>query len=102
MTLLLIPFVRSSVRNQGFFSKKFYSCLQKRKFQGSFKGVSRKIEGCDKITFELVSSVFDRVCQESFQGVSRKSQRSFEEVSRVFEGSFNSISRKFQGCFKEY
>ena len=31
-----------------------------RKIQGNFKGVSWKIEGCVKITFKWVSSVFER------------------------------------------
>ena len=69
MTLSLSPFVRSSVRHEGFFfdfrsyngvSRKSYGCLMKHKgwfmqvlWIGSFEGVSRKF-------------------QESFKGVLRK------------------------------
>ena len=64
-----------------------------RVFQGSFKGVSRKFQGC----FTEASRVF----HGSFKCVSRKFQGSFTEVSRVLQGSFKGVSRKFQGCFKE-
>ena len=37
----------------------------------------------------------------SFKGVSRKLQGCFHEVLRVFTKSLKSVSRKFKGCFKE-
>ena len=46
--------------------------------------------------FKEVSRVF----HGSFKGVSRKLQGRFKKVSRVFEGSFKCVSRKFQGYFK--
>ena len=45
-------------------------------FQESFKGVSRKIEGC-------------------FNGVLSGFQECLEEVEWVFEESFQGVSRKF-------
>ena len=36
--------------------------------------------------------------QGSFKGVLRKFQGCFTEVSRVFQGSFKGVSRKFKGC----
>ena len=50
-------------------------------FQESFRGVSRKIEGC-------------------FNGVLRVFQGYFKEVLRVIQGSFNGVLRKFQGYCK--
>ena len=47
----------------------------------SFKGVSRKFQGCPK---EVL-----RVFSECFRGVSRR-----------FQGSFKSVLRKFKGKFK--
>ena len=49
-------------------------------FQGNFRGVSRKFEGCLKEV--------SRVLQGSFKGISRKFQGCFKEVSRVFHGDF--------------
>ena len=37
----------------------------------------------------------------SFKGVSRKFQGCLKEVSRVFQVSFKGVSRKFLGCFNE-
>ena len=61
--------------------------------QGSFKGVSRKFQGCFK---EVL-----REFHGSFKGVSRKFQGCLKEVSRVFQGPFKDVSRKFKGCFKK-
>ena len=48
---------------------------------------------------EDVSKVFRRC--GSFKGVSRKFQGCFKEVSRVFQERFKDVSRKFQRCFRE-
>ena len=64
------------------------------KFQGSFKGVSRKIEGCVKVPFEWVSSVFERKKE-------RKFQESFKEESKEFQGGFKRVLRKFQWYFQK-
>ena len=50
-------------------------------FQGSFKGVSRKVEGSSE----------SPLIQES-------SKVYVKEVQRVFQGGFKYISRKIQGC----
>ena len=63
-----------------------------RVFQGSFKGVLRKFQGC----FKEVS----RVLQGSFKGVLRRFQGCSKEISRVFQGSFKEASRTFQKSFK--
>ena len=46
-----------------------------------------------------MSGEVSRVFQGSFKGLSKKFQGCFEEVLRVFEGSFKGVSRKSQGCF---
>ena len=51
--------------------------------QGSFKGISRKIEGC----FNGVLSGFQR-CE-----VQWVFERSFDGVSRMFQGSLKGVSR---------
>ena len=61
-------------------------------FQGSFKAVSRKFQGC----FKEVPWVF----HGGFKVVSRKFQGCFKEVPWVFHGSFNGVSRVLQECFK--
>ena len=43
---------------------------------------------------------FKGVFIESFKGVSKKLQGCFKEVSRKFQGNFKGVSRMFQGCFK--
>ena len=93
MTVSLIPFVR----NQGVFHSHKTLCRaigSKRKvkvFQGSFKGVLRKFQGC----FKEISRVF----HGSFKVVSRKFQGCLKEVSRGFHGRFKGVVRAFQGCF---
>ena len=69
-----------------------------RKFQGSFKGVSWKNEGCVKITFKWVSSVFERN-SKGIQGSFKCVQACFNEVSRVFQESFR-MFQGFQGRFR--
>ena len=72
-----------------------------KEFQGSFKGVSRKIEGC-----ALIQGSF-KVSKRSSKGVSRQFERNFKEDSRVlkkvsslsqenFIKSFMGVSRIFQ------
>ena len=84
------------------------------KFHVSFKGVSRKIEGCVKVIlsgFQVYLNEVLRVCQGSFNFISRKCQRSFKEVSKkfqewlkevsmVFQESFKGVSRKIEGFFR--
>ena len=72
-------------------------------FQGGFKGVSRKIEGCLKGVLKGISRVFERISM-GFMGVLGL----FKEVQLMvqgslfgFQGCLKGISRKFQGCFKE-
>ena len=65
-------------------SMKFYSCLNERKFQGSFKGVLRKIERCVNVIlsgFQVYLNVQVR------------------EVSMVFQGNVKGVLRRFQGSF---
>ena len=52
-------------------------------FQGSFKGVLRKIEGSSGSPLRMI--------QESFKVY-------VKEVKRMFQGSFKDILRKIQGC----
>ena len=58
-----------------------------KKFQGNFKGISRKFQGCLKrlkevsSSFKGVSSVFER----SLKGVSGKSQWCFRKFPRSFK-----------------
>ena len=59
-------------------------------FRESFKGVSRKAEGC----FNEVLSEFKR-CLKEFQLVF---EESFKGVSRMFQGSFKDVARKIGGC----
>ena len=72
-------------------------------FQGSFKGGSRKIEGCSERPLKVIQGCF-KVFKRSSKGVSEQFQKCFKEVLRVNKGSFNCVSRKFhkkcQGCFK--
>ena len=88
-------FVRMSVRPKGvsLSLKRICSDIEiDGVLQGSFKGVSRKFQGC----FKKVSSVF----QGSFKNVSREFQGCVKEVLRVFQGGFKSVSRKFKEGFK--
>ena len=62
-------------------------------FQESFKGTSRKIEGCLK-GVSVVSRVFER-SQREFQF------QSFKGVSRVFQGSSKGVPSEFLGCSME-
>ena len=68
-------------------------------FKESFKGGSRKFQGC---CFKKVSWVsFGRymgVSRGFRKKIQRVSHRSF--VSRMFEAMFKSVKKKFQGCFK--
>ena len=57
----------------------FQGCL---KSDRSLKEVSRMFEG-------------------SFKGVYKKCQGCFQEVQKVFQGSFKEISRKFHGCLNQ-
>ena len=50
----------------------------------------------EKFMKEEVSKLFHR----SFKGVSRKFEGCFKKVSMEFQESFMGISRMFQGCFK--
>ena len=68
-------------------------------FQRSFKGVSRKFQGC----FKIVSSV----CQGSFKSVSRKfhGSGSFKDVSMVFHDfreCFKEVSRELSGASSKF
>ena len=47
------------------------------------------------------SMCVSRIFQGCFKGVTMKFQGCFEEVLMVFQGSFLGVSRKFEGCFKE-
>ena len=58
-------------------------------FQGSFKDVLSKFQGCLK----KVSSVLRKFHQ--------KVPRCFKKVSNVFYTSFKKVSRGCQGCFKK-
>ena len=53
-------------------------------FQGSLKGVSRKIEGCSKSPLRVIRGSF-KVSKRSSKGVSRQFQRCFKEDSRVLK-----------------
>ena len=64
-----------------------------RVFQESFKGVSKKIEGC----FNGVLSKFQRYLKEA-QWVF---EESFKGIPRMFQGSFNVVTWKNEGCSKE-
>ena len=56
-----------------------------RQFQGSFKGVSKKVKGV----------------QETFKGDSRKLQGYPKKVQWVFHGSFKAVLKKCQVCSKK-
>ena len=62
-------------------------------FQGSFKGVPRKILGC----FKEVSRVF----QESFKGVSSEFQGSFKDFLRKCQGYLKRVVSVFQENFNK-
>ena len=65
-------------------------------FSGSFKGVSRKFQGC----FIKVSKMFHKSFKD--EEVSRKFRRCFmifKGVSRVFQGSFKIAFKVFQKSF---
>ena len=75
-------------------------------YQGSFKGVLRKIEGCSESPLRVIKGSF-KVSKRLSIGVSRQFQRCFQEhprvlkkVSSVFQEnllkSFKSVSRIFQ------
>ena len=69
-------------------------------FQESFKGVSRKFQGCCKEFSSKLKGYFtevSRMFQESFKGVSRKFQGCVMEVSRVFQECCRGLYRKFKG-----
>ena len=77
--------------------------------QGSFKVISRKLEGCLK--FRDDSKHVSRKTKECFNEdqrvflgrpkiVSRKTKECFKEDQRVFQGSFQVASREFQWYFK--
>ena len=53
--------------------------------QGSFAGVSTKIEGCSKIPLMVI--------QGSFKSIYLK------EVQRVFQVSFKAVSKTIEGSF---
>ena len=59
-------------------------------FQESFKGASRKIEGC----FNGVFIGF----QSSLKEVQWAFEESFKGVSRMLQGSFKGVTRKTEGC----
>ena len=62
----------------------------------SFKGVSRKFQGCCVRKFE-------RCFKKVLKGVSRKFPGYFKELSRMFQDSFKGfkeVQRFFQGSFK--
>ena len=59
-------------------------------FQESFKGVSRKNEGC----FNGYSSGFQG-CLKEVQWVF---EESFKDGSRMFKGGFKGVSKKIEGC----
>ena len=67
-------------------AKNIEFCSSK-KFQGNFKGISRKFQGCLKRLKEVSSS---------FKEVSRVLERSLKGVSGNFQGCFKGVSRKFQ------
>ena len=64
-----------------------------KKFQGSFKGMSRKFKGCPKKVF--------RMLQGSFKGISRKIIGYLNEVSRFCSKKSNWCLREFPRCFKD-
>ena len=56
-------------------------------FQGSFKDVYRKFQGCFLDVLWLL--------QGNFKSISRK----FQKRLRKFQGNIKGASRKFHGCF---
>ena len=75
-------------------------------YQGSFKGVLRKIEGCSESPLRVIQGSF-KVFKRRPKGVSSQFQRCFKEdsvvlkkVSNVFQEnlikSFKGVSRIFQ------
>ena len=62
-------------------------------FTESFKGISRKFQGC----FNAVSCVFQR----NFREMSRMLQESSKGTSSKFENVFQVGLRGFQGYWKE-
>ena len=74
-----------------------------RVFQESFNGVSRKIEGCLKRSFQWSSEKFQEssnVFKEDFKGAQRKISGCFKEVSRMLQEHYKGVSKKIEGCFK--
>ena len=53
--------------------------------QGSFKVISRKLEGCLKF-------------RDDSKHVSRKTKECFKGAFRLLQGSFNGISKDLKGC----
>ena len=70
-------------------------------FEGSYKGVSRKIWGCSERTLMVIQGYLKEV-QRGFKGVSRKFQRNFKEVTRVFKETVKCVSRKCRKKFQDY
>ena len=94
MTLSLSSSVCPSVMKEFFFSLR------------SYKGVSRKSNGCfNEVSRMFHASFMDRKFQGSFKKVSRVLQGCFERVLReflsVFQRSAKDDSRKFLSCFDE-
>ena len=58
--------------------------------QGSFKGVSRKIEGCSKSLFRVIQGSFKylKEVQREFQGSFKDILRMLKKVSSVFQENF--------------
>ena len=62
--------------------------------------MSRKFQGCFKEDLRVFTENF-KGFQGSLKGVSRKLQECFKKVSMVFKRSATGVSGKFQRCFKE-
>ena len=63
-------------------------------FQGSFKGVSRKFQGC----FTKVSMT----CQDKFKGSFEGVLRNFQGCLKNRQGYFKVVSKKSKECFEEF
>ena len=69
-------------------------------FQGSFKGVSRKIERSSLSPLRVILWCF-KVCKRNLKGVSRQFQRCFKEDSSVLKKVSSVFQENFMKCFKE-